>query len=572
MATNGNFTGSSSNQYITPKIEWSCVQSVVGNYSEVTADLYYKKSSSSTSATKGNLKCSLTINGDKKSDEVPSFNIPANNTYQKAMSHTVRVAHNSDGTKSISISCTGYISGTTLESTTCKSTVQLTTIPRASSITVPSTAVGSTCNISIKRASSNFTHTLKYIFGSLSDTIATKTADTSVAWAVPNTFYQQMADAKSKTGTMTCITYNGDTEIGTSTASFTIKVSDENAPTLNPKVYVSTDSDTYKLTGSTTKLIRYYTWATYEINATAKNGASIVSQSMANGDIVYNEASAMMKKAIVTDRFVFSATDSRGYSSTAEIVADIVEYIKLTCNLGDYSFKSDGKISFAIRGKYFNGSFGVTDNTLTLKYRYKKAGESYSAWQTVTATIDGNSYEATVELKNLDYLSSYTIQAQVSDKLDIEDSKEMTLVCVPVFDWGKSGFNFNVPIKMLGNSMADFVIERGTYGIWTYEKWYSGKAELFGRVSLTNQEVSTAFGALYRSDYVFSDGSHEYPFTFKETPIVTASYTTTNNLGAFFWIGAAVLMDRPPTGYLVRHDSGYKSSGYVNYHVVGKWK
>jgi hypothetical protein len=572
MATSGNFTGSTSNQYITPKIEWSCKQSVVGNYSDVTADLYYKKSSSSTSATSGTLKCSLTINGDKKSAEVSSFNIPANNTYQKAMSHTVRVAHNSDGTKSISISCTGYISGTTLDSTTCKSTVQLTTIPRASTIAVPSVNVGSACNITIKRASSNFTHTISYAFGNKSGTIATKTTASSLEWTVPDTFYEEMASAKSKTGKMKCITYNGSTEIGTSETTFTVLVSEQNVPTLNPKVYVSDTSDTYKLTGSTTKLIRYYTWATYEINAVAKNGASIVSQRMANGDIVYNEASAMMKKAIVTDRFVFSATDSRGYSATKEVIADIVEYIKLTCDLGDYSFSSDGKLSFSIKGKYFNGSFGATNNTLTLKYRYKKVGESYSSWQTKTATINGNSYEATVEIKSLDYLSSYTIQAQVSDKLDVEESREMTLVCVPTFDWGKTSFNFNVPIKIMGNSLADYVVERGTYGIWTYEKWNSGKAELFGRVGLTNIPISTAMGSWYRSDYVFSDGSNEYPFTFKETPIVTTAYTNTNNLGAFFWIGGAIEMDCPPTGYLVRHDSGYKSSGYVNYHVVGKWK
>ena len=572
MATSGNFTGSTSNQYITPKIEWSCVQSVIGNYSDVTADLYYKKSSSSTSATSGTLKCSLSINGDKEDAEVSSFNIPANNTYKKAMSHTVRVPHNADGTKSITISGTGYISGTTLDSTSCKNTVQLTTIPRASSVSVPSSSIGSICSISIKRASSSFTHTLNYKFGDLSGTIASKTKETVVDWLIPDTFYAQMANEKSKNGTITCITYNGDTELGTTTVDFSVSVSSENAPTLSPKVYVSNTSDTYKLTGSTTKLIRYYTWATYEINAVAKNGATIVRQSMSNGDIVYNEPTAMMKKAIVTDRFLFSATDSRGYTATKEIIADIVEYIKMTCNLNNYSFFSDGRLGFSISGKYFNGSFGAVNNSLTLKYRYKKSGEDFSSWITVTPTINENSYSSDVEVKNLDYLSSYVIQAQASDKIDIVTSKEMTLVCVPAFDWGKNNFNFNVPIRIQGNPMADFVVEKGTYGIWTYEKWNSGKAELFGRVLLTDISISTSFGALYRSDYVFSDGSYEYPFAFKETPTLFATYTNTNNLGAFFWIGAAILMDRPPTGYLVRHDSGYKSSGYVNYHVVGKWK
>lgn len=446
MATSGSFTGSTSNEYITPKIEWSCVQSLDGNYSTVTATLYYKKSSSSTAATSGTLKCSITINGNKSSETVSSFNIPTNNAYQNAMTHTVKVPHNSDGTKSITISCTGYISGTTLESTTCKSTVTLTTIPRASSISATSANVGSAITIAIKRASSSFTHTLSYVFGNLSGTIATNTEEVTIKWTTPTTFYSQMASAKSMKGTITCITYSGSDQIGTSTCEFTVTVSDENAPVLNPKVYVSEDSDTYKLTGSTTKLIRYYTWATYEINASAQNGATIVSQSMSNGDIVYTDDTAKMQQSIVSDTFVFSATDSRGYTTRQELIADVVDYIKPTVIIGSPSFTSDGSISFTIKGAYFNGSFGVASNTLAVKYRYKTSSGSYSSWQTATATISGNTYTAKVSLTDLDYLSNYIVQAQVTDKLSAITSNELTFVCIPLFDWGKTNFNFNVPV------------------------------------------------------------------------------------------------------------------------------
>lgn len=448
MAKSGNFTGSTSNQYITPKTEWNSVPNNDGNYSDVTATLYYKKSSSSTAATSGTLKCSLTINGDKKSTEVSGFNIPTNNTYQKAMSHTVRVPHGSDGSKSVTISCTGYISGTTLESTTCKSTVKLDDIPRASTITVPSASIGEVCKIAIKRASSEFTHTLSYVFGSLKGTIATKTSASSIDWTVPTSFYNEMGSVTSKVGTITCVTYNsGGTEIGRTSSEFTITVSDKNAPILDPSIYVDEDSETYALTGSVRRHIRYFTQPSYEINATAQNGAAIVSQSVSNGDIVYTESSGQMDKPIVTNRFFFTATDSRGYSTTMVSVVTMVEYIKPTSSIKNVAFRSDGTIAFTIEGSCFSGNFGRQVNALTLEYRYKKNNGSYGSWNTVTATLSGNAYSVDVTLSGLDYLSTYTVQARATDKLFAVTSKEYVFSCVPAFDWGKSDFKFNVPVS-----------------------------------------------------------------------------------------------------------------------------
>ena len=46
MALSGAFTGTTGNQYIFPTIKWSAVQSQDGNYSDVTATLYYSRSNS----------------------------------------------------------------------------------------------------------------------------------------------------------------------------------------------------------------------------------------------------------------------------------------------------------------------------------------------------------------------------------------------------------------------------------------------------------------------------------------------------------------------------------------------
>ena len=44
--------------------------------------------------------------------------------------------------------------------------------------------------------------------------------------------------------------------------------------------------------------------------------------------------------------------------------------------------------------------------------------------------------------------------------------------------------------------VADYVIEQGTSGIWTYRKWNSGLAECWGEV-VTNTAIKDALGAMY---------------------------------------------------------------------------
>lgn len=570
MATSGNFTGSTSNKYISSKIEWSCVQNITGNYSDVTADLYYKKSSSSTSATTGTLKASISINGDKASKDVSSFNIPANNTYQKAMSHTVRVPHNSDGTKSVTISCSGYISGTTLESTTCKSTVELTTIPRASTVIASSADIGSVCKIAIKRASSNFTHTLKYSFENLEGTIVTKTSESNIDWTIPEDFYNQIKNAKNKTGTLTCITYNRDTEIGITTSQFTVTVPETSAPLIDPKVYVPTDSKTYELTGSTTKLIRNYTWASYEINATAQKGASISSQKMTNGDLVYTDPTGTMNKALTASKFLFTAVDSRGYVSTKEYVADIIEYINPSVSVGDARFRSDGSISLSIKGSYFNGSFGQVRNTLTVRYRYAESGNDYGQWETVTATSSGNKYTANVSLTGLNYLSTYKIQAEVTDEIRTVTSKEVALSCIPVFDWGKTGFNFNVPLEIQGETLVDYVVERWIDGIWTCEKWHSGKAVCWGNKNYGSKACTTAAGSLYQTAEMTIDFPDDL---FNSAPNYIDMNILSSDYAGFIYRGSEA-PDTTSIGkfFILRPTSVTYNGLTIAFRAIGTWK
>lgn len=43
----------------------------------------------------------------------------------------------------------------------------------------------------------------------------------------------------------------------------------------------------------------------------------------------------------------------------------------------------------------------------------------------------------------------------------------------------------------------DYIVERGSDGLWTYRKWDSGIAECWGYISATSTSLSTSYGSLY---------------------------------------------------------------------------
>lgn len=124
------------------------------------------------------------------------------------------LTHNSDGTQSFSAWAEAAIYTYAISSTRYDYYVDLPQIPRASSISVSGTTIGSPITISISKAVSSFTHTLEYKFGNKSGTIATKTSSSSVSWTPSRELARQIPNSWYGTGTLKCLTYNGGTLIG----------------------------------------------------------------------------------------------------------------------------------------------------------------------------------------------------------------------------------------------------------------------------------------------------------------------------------------------------------------------
>lgn len=371
--------------------------------------------------------------------------------------YDMTVVHDSDGTfLNKSVSC-GVMIDTTFSSSgyigtvTADGIMTLATIPRASTIGATDANIGAASMIAVTRKSSVYTHSIQYVFGSLSgyvtssggvSTEESKFTNTSIAFTVPTAFYTQIPNAKAGTCTLIIRTYSGTTQIGyAQDCTFTATASEANC---KPTVYgtvVDSNDVTKALTGDESKLVQYYSTAFCTITATAQNSATISSKHIAGSAVSGNTRSI---PNVWFDSVSFIAKDSRGYSTSITVSSTMVPYVKLTNNAtGTRTGPTSGNATLNLKGSYYNGSFGSVDNDLEIKYRICD-GEYIS----VAPTISDNTYSAIVPLTDLDYTQSYTFEIVVTDKL-ASVSKNVTIgKGVPVFDWGESDMNIHVPLRL----------------------------------------------------------------------------------------------------------------------------
>ena len=341
----------------------------------------------------------------------------------------------------------------------------------ASSVGATAANIGSVSTITVTKYSTSYYHSLQYKFGNLSgyitssggtSTTESKFSATSVAFTVPATFYAQIPNAKTGTCTITCRTYSSassTTILGTAkTCTFTVTASSANcAPTVSGTV-VDTNSITTTLTGDSSRLIRYKSTALCTITATAKNSASISSKYI--NDI--STTSTRTFSSVSTTSFKFSATDSRGYTTTITKTPSMVAYVQLTLNptiVRESPTSSTMRMTF--NGNMYRGSFGAYSNALTVKYRYRESTSgTYTSWKTIASTnisYGSSSYQSKIIIfeDEFDYQKSYVFQVQATDGGGGVTLSTITQTItvergIPVFDWGSDDFNVNGDL-MLNN-------------------------------------------------------------------------------------------------------------------------
>ena len=119
--------------------------------------------------------------------------------------------------------------------------------------------------------------------------------------------------------------------------------------------------------------------------------------------------------------------------------------------------------------------------------------------------------------------------------------------------------------------IADYVVEQGTSGIWTYRKWNSGIAECWGskylgEIALT---TSTASGALYTNS-AYQNASITLPTDlFNDMPTTTHANIQSNG----YTLTQAHSVN--PTTVAYRIWSPYSATitgAIISFDVKGRWK
>lgn len=167
MALSGSFE-KSVNTYWRLRAEWSATQNISGNSSRVTVKLYWMADRAGVGRVTASSPdpVSITINGDTSPAATAT---PYLSEGEKKLIRTfsVTVPHNSDGTKTFSMSASftvdAYLYNGNVSTVSISDSATLNTIPRASKLaTSPSWVAGSDKTTAITRYSSSFSHKVRY--------------------------------------------------------------------------------------------------------------------------------------------------------------------------------------------------------------------------------------------------------------------------------------------------------------------------------------------------------------------------------------------------------------------------
>ena len=300
------------------------------------------------------------------------------------------------------------------------------------------------------------TYSIEYEFGSLTgvikDNISPQNVPATISWTIPTSFYNEIPDTTSKTGKLISYYTLGDKTVN-STSTFIAKIPDSDVPTITASV-VTTDALSSQLSGNTSTIINGVSNVKVTMSATPTQGSTMVNQYFYYQRNYYpmNIQNTISLTGGYDGVFDFGAIDTRSRKRTSRITLTAIDYRTPTIAIDDVSISTSGVATINITGTWFNGSFGATANTLTVQYRYKSSSSSsWGSWtniSSVTKNSDGT-YSATATKSGLSYTDTYNFEARVTDKINTVSSKEYTGKSLPVFDWSKDDFNFNVPVSVL---------------------------------------------------------------------------------------------------------------------------
>ena len=280
--------------------------------------------------------------------------------------------------------------------------------------------MGTQVTLYTNRQSSAATHTLRYSFFSVNQTIATGVTD-SCAWTPPISLAAQIPNAASGWGTLLCDTYVNGKLVSTKSCTFTLRVPASVAPTISG---VSIAEATAGIAAQFGAYVRTRSTLAVSIAASGAQGSTVSSCRTTLDGAAYTGASFTSNTLNTAGSLTLTVTvtDSRGRTASTTRTIAVLDYsppslTKFTaerCNSSGTAPQMDGtRVRVSVGGSV---SPVGTKNAISCTVYYKTS--SASAW-TQAASITPSSYSVnTTNLllpQTFNALSSYDLKVRLQD-------------------------------------------------------------------------------------------------------------------------------------------------------------
>lgn len=536
----------------------------------------------------------VSVNGTQVLDQSFTPNVPAG-TLVGVKSGTVTISHDADGSKTISASASfsGSNSGYYAPITgSCSGTVKLTTIPRASSISIdsPSIECGKTININGSSASKNFTHKIYATWNGKTSELTTisGTLTPTFSYTIPTAWEKDLPNSTSGIATFTLETFSGSTSVGSKSVNATIKVRSGVVPSIDSiKI-----ADANSVCAGIGQIVQSQSRLNFTITYSGAQGSTVTSVSTEFEGQTYNNSSFTTGTVQGSGSITYTTTiyDSRGRSSQISGKVTVSAYsspslTNVTARRANSSYTVDEASGTYALLHFKVGFTSLTGKNVTSFYiQYRASGAS--SWTKINSWDNNYTLEQDYKAGNLftSATNSYEVAFGVKDKF-MNDYSWQIFTVAPTYsliNFGKDGrsltffgqdSNQKDTLTVLGDIVAPIFLNKifpvGAVYI-TYDKknpgtFLGGTWEQFGQ------------GRTLVGEGTGNDGSTSMSFTANSTD---GKYKNTHcHVTSFGWDGNYFYAGRPdgadnnaydrtsviPNGY------GIQTTSFISHQVRLNW-
>lgn len=490
----------------------------------------------------------VSVNGTQVLDQSFTPNVPAG-TLVGVKSGTVTISHDADGSKTISASASfsGSNSGYYAPITgSCSGTVKLTTIPRASSISIdsPSIECGKTININGSSASKNFTHKIYATWNGKTSELTTISGilTPTFSYTIPTAWEKDLPNSTSGIATFTLETFSGSTSVGSKSVNATIKVRSGVVPSIG----TVSISDTNSICVGIGQHVQSQSRLKFSIATSGSQGSTVTSVSTKFEGQTYNSSSFTTGtvQGSGTLSYVITVTDSRGRTSSKSGSVTVSAYsppslTNVTAKRANSSYAID-EASGTYALLHFKVGFTSLSNKNVTSFYIQYRASGASSWTKINSWDNNYTLEQDYKAGNLftSATSSYEVAFGVKDKFMSDYSWQIFTVApaYSLINFGKDGRSLTLfgqdanqkdTLTVLGDIVAPIFLNKifpvGAVYI-TYDKknpgtFLGGTWEQFGQGRTLVGEGTGNDGSTSMSFTTNSEGGEYYhTLSYSEMP------------------------------------------------------